>query len=261
MSFVGRKFWHVRPQIFIFAAAILAAAVGFHSRPAMSQASIDTPEPIKKRVILVKKTVVPPNCAVVNCIALTFDDGPDSHTTAQLLDILDKEQIKATFFLVGNRIASNATVIQRMSQTGYEIGNHSWSHPRFDKLTSAQWLDQINMTQNALTQIGVPPAKYFRPPYGERPPRMVATVPLPVILWNIDPKDWATKDPNLVVASIKSQLKPGGIIVMHDAHQSTVDALVPLLKELKADNYYPVSAGELLNIQPGTHGEFFAQPK
>ncbi|HEU4610014.1 MAG TPA: polysaccharide deacetylase family protein, partial [Chitinophagaceae bacterium] len=112
-----------------------------------------------------RKPLPPPNCAIEACLALTFDDGPDPATTPKILSALNKYRAKATFFVIGNKVAPNASLLQQIQLSGNEIGNHSWNHANFKKLTAQQMVDQVNQTQSALISIGVTPPKFFRPPY------------------------------------------------------------------------------------------------
>lgn len=199
----------------------------------------------------------PVDCATMACIALTFDDGPDPLSTPAILEVLHRERVKGSFFLIGNRMSGNAGIVQRMHDEGNDIGNHSWAHPDFTRLTPAQMQEQIDLTQNAITMTGVPTPHIFRPPYGSFKPAMLNYVNLPVILWNVDPKDWADKDSNHLAQAIESQARPGAIIVMHDKLQ-TVAAMSKVIPYLKT-KYRLVTVTQLLNLQPGVQGIFIGR--
>ena len=139
--------------------------------------------------------ISPVNCRLHPCLALTFDDGPNPITTPQVLRILEKEQVHASFFVVGSRVPANQALLQRMFTDGDEIGDHSWTHPDFTTLSPAQIRQQITLTQNAIKAAGVPAPTLFRPPYGAVNARVIANVPLTIMFWNEDPEDWAASSP------------------------------------------------------------------
>ncbi len=200
-----------------------------------------------------------PDCNIDTCIALTFDDGPNLVTTPQILNILDKYNTPATFFVVGNRVAQNSSLLVRMQLSGDEVENHSWSHPDFTKLNNAQIKDEINKTQAAVIAAGLPAPKYFRPPYEAINANVLKSVNMPFILWNIDPQDWKLKDPGSLVQTIASQVKPGSIIILHDIKQNTISALPKVIEILKT-KYKLVTVKQLLNLPEGSSGEFSKKP-
>jgi peptidoglycan/xylan/chitin deacetylase (PgdA/CDA1 family) len=194
------------------------------------------------------------DCSVAACIALTFDDGPDPVTTPKVLDSLDKFGARATFFVIGNKIAGHEAILRRMQTAGDEIGNHSWSHPDFTKLTPEERIEQINKTQAALTSAGLSTARMFRPPYGALTAEIRRTLPLPIALWNVDPKDWHESSEKILTANIISKARPGAIIVMHDTHPDTVEALDKIVGELNK-HYQLVTLSQLVQIPPDANGE------
>lgn len=194
----------------------------------------------------------PPNCAKVACLALTFDDGPNPASTPIILDSLEAADAHATFFEIGRYIKGNESLLLRMSRDGDDIGNHSWSHPDFTKLTPPQIRSQINKTQRAVTNLGLSAPKMFRPPYEYFQLSMLRYIKMPVILWNVDPKDWAQKKSSSVARIVEQQARPGAIIVMHDK-TTTADALAKILRDL-APKYQFVSVSELLNLKARSRG-------
>jgi len=204
-------------------------------------------------------TKKPVNCLQAACLALSFDDGPDPRTTPQLLQALEEEQVHATFFVIGNKVAGHETLLRHIYNDGNEIGNHSWSHADFTKLKPEQMIEQINATQNVVVAAGLPPPRLFRPPYGNRNQATRDTIQLPIILWNIDPRDWHETDPAKVVSAIESQARGGGIMILHDSHAPTAAAARQFIHDLK-NKYQLVTVSELLQLSPDAHGEFFGHP-
>jgi peptidoglycan/xylan/chitin deacetylase (PgdA/CDA1 family) len=200
----------------------------------------------------------PPDCSVEACLALTFDDGPDITTTPAILDALKAYNAKATFFLVGVRIVKHPELARRIANEGSEIGNHSWAHPDFTKLTADQMRQQIEDTNKALLAAGVPVAKFFRPPYEKMTDTVKAVVNIPIVLWNIDPKDWKHSDPNVLAETVDAQAKSGGIMVLHDTEPVTASAAAAIIQKLSS-RFKLVTVSELLNLQPDSKGIFFSR--
>ena len=200
----------------------------------------------------------PVDCSVETCIALTFDDGPDPATTPQILDALEKVHAQATFFVMGKKVGANIGLLKRMQTYGHEAGNHSWAHPDFTKLTAGQMSDEVAKTQTAIISAGLPAPRYFRPPYESRNELVRQTVNMPIILWNIDTKDWAQKSSDSIVLNAVSQARPGSIIIMHDVEPLTIQALPKILDQLKGQ-YHFVTISHLLNLPADAKGEYFSR--
>jgi peptidoglycan/xylan/chitin deacetylase (PgdA/CDA1 family) len=191
----------------------------------------------------------PPNCEIVPCLALTFDDGPNPITTPQILSILEQNHIPASFFVVGSRVPGNEYLLQRMAADGDEIGNHGWDHPNFTKLTPEQMQQQIDLTQIAVEAAGVTVPTFFRPPYGAVNANVKSTVKLQFVLWNEDPRDWAADKPEQVKAVVEAAARPGGVIDLHDIYHVTTNALPAILADLKKQNYHFVTVSQIMNSQ------------
>ena len=172
-------------------------------------------------------------------IALTFDDGPGPYT-AQLLDILDQHGAKATFFLIGSKVSAQADVLRRMHARGHQLGNHSWSHPELPKLPVGQIAGEIDRTNDAIKQAtGVKPT-VMRPPYGAVNSVVLEQLRLrgmSSILWSVDTRDWADRNSDIVCSRAVAGAHPGAIILMHDIHQTSVNAVPCTLNALKQQGY------------------------
>lgn len=201
--------------------------------------------------------ISPVNCSQQKCIALTFDDGPNAATTSRILNILEKDHVTASFFIVGSRVAGNQGLLRRMYADGDEIGNHSWSHPDLTTLKPVEVRQQVVMTQDVIEAAGLPAPTLFRPPYGAVNKMVLNNVPLTVMFWNEDPRDWAANSPQQVEQSLLSSVRPGGVIDMHDIYNVTADALGPIIQNLKSRNYQFVTVSQLMGLKPGQHGEYF----
>lgn len=181
-------------------------------------------------------------------IALTFDDGPGPYT-AQLLDILDQHGAKATFFLIGSKVSAQADVLQRMHARGHQLGNHSWSHPELPKLPVHQIASEIDRTNDAIKQAtGVTPT-ILRPPYGAVNGAVLEQLRLrgmSSILWSVDTRDWADRNSDIVCSRAVAGARPGAIILMHDIHQTSVNAVPCILSALKQQGYSFVTVQGLI---------------
>lgn len=183
------------------------------------------------------------NCDEVPCVALTFDDGPSVHTN-RLLDILKEEEVKATFFVLGKSSKVQPNTILRQQKEGHVVANHSWNHKDLRKLSTNEVVEQINNTNQAIEEVTNTKVKYLRPPYGAFNTEIKSVSKMPIILWTIDPLDW--KDRNAeTVAERMMKAKANGIILAHDIHKSTVDAVPNVIKTLKEKGFYFVSLDEL----------------
>ena len=187
-------------------------------------------------------------------IAWTFDDGPGPYT-AHLLDILDQHGAKATFFLIGSKVSAQADVLRRMHSRGHQLGNHSWSHPELPKLPVNQIASEIDRTNDAIKQAtGVTPS-ILRPPYGAVNGVVLEQLRLrgmSSILWSVDTRDWADRNSDIVCSRAVAGARPGAIILMHDIHQTSVNAVPCILSSLKQQGYSFVTVQGLLgNMAPG----------
>lgn len=194
------------------------------------------------------------DCSVQRCVALTYDDGPGVHTN-RLLDTLGRENVKATFFMVGTNVSANPGTVRRMRDMGMELANHTVNHPNLTGLGSSSINYQLSDTNRRIREVsGVTPT-WFRPPYGARN-TTVDTVArnngLGVVIWSVDPYDWRDRNAATVTSRVLNQTQPGSIILMHDIHGTTVDAAPAIIAGLKQRGYVMVTMSELAGTaQPG----------
>ncbi len=188
-------------------------------------------------------------------IAMTFDDGPHATNTSKLLEMAAQRHIKLTFFVLGECVAQNPDVLRREVAEGHEIGNHSWSHPNLAKLSDQAVRSQLRRTEDLIVKTaGVKPT-LMRPPYGELTKRQRIWVnhdfDYKVILWDVDPLDWKRPGPNVVASRIIAATRPGSIILSHDIHPPTIEAMPQVFDALLAKGFKFVTVSELLAMNKG----------
>ena len=190
-------------------------------------------------------------------VALTFDDGPNPATTNQALDTLSKYGIKATFFVLGKNVSGNEEILKRMKADGHVIGNHSWSHPVLSKLSLDDAKKQITDTEDALTKVLGSSSKLMRPPYGAITDDIRNSLDLSFIMWDVDSLDWKNKNEAAILTEIQREVKNGSIILMHDIHAETVNALPKVVDYLKGQGYDFVTVPDLLDSRLKAHQLYY----
>lgn len=188
-------------------------------------------------------------------VALTFDDGPSSFT-GRLLDCLESNHAKATFFMTGTEIASFPDEVKRMKELGYELGNHTYDHSDLSTLSAEQISEEIARVDEQLVSLTGQGASVVRPPYGSVNDTVKSTVGTPMILWSIDTLDWKTQDPDSIVKEVLDHVEDGSIILMHDIFSTTVDAAEILIPKLIEEGYELLTVHELAaarNIELNGH--------
>jgi peptidoglycan-N-acetylglucosamine deacetylase len=193
-----------------------------------------------------------------NVVALTFDDGPSSQYTPQILDILKEKGVYATFFVIGRNVVKHPDLVKREIEEGNTVGNHTWSHPIMAPLESKVQLSlEIARADSAIFKAaGIHPT-LFRPPHGWRSPWMVKNIEdlgYDVINWTVDPKDWKHPQANVIIKRIEHVLGKSAIVLMHDGlemkadpgQENTVLALGEIIDDFKTNNYEFVTISQLI---------------
>lgn len=178
-------------------------------------------------------------------VALTFDDGPHETRTTKILDALEANNAKATFFVLGNRVGRNPDVLRRAVSLGCEIGNHTYGHLQLTKLSLEDIRFQVNETNRLVEEITGQPPTLLRPPYGAFNETVKQTVNMPMILWCIDTLDWKTKSRDKTVSTVIDNIQDGDIVLMHDIHETSAEAAEIIIPELIKQGYQLVTVSEL----------------
>ena len=189
-------------------------------------------------------------------ILLTFDDGPHAILTPKLLDILAQKKVKATFFVIGVKAKMHPKILSRMAAEGHEVANHSWNHPVLSSLDFPQVKAQMQKTNRAISDATGNIPSVMRPPYGNTNPTLNEYISknesLKVILWSIDTKDWQRPDSKKIVDTVKSKAKPGDIILCHDIHPGTIEAMPGVIDALQEKGFEFVTVSQMLSFPDDT---------
>ena len=181
--------------------------------------------------------------------SLTFDAAWGNEDTQQLIDILGKYNIKATFFVVGEWVDKYPESVKALHDAGHEIMNHSDNHPYFTKLSAEQIKTQLNTCNEKIAAItGVTPI-LFRPPYGDYNNSVVATVRecgMYCIQWDVDSLDWKNPTPDQICQRVLKRVQPGSIVLFHNAAKNTPAALPSVIEGLIQQGYSMVPVSQLI---------------
>ncbi|TMV07402.1 polysaccharide deacetylase family protein [Paenibacillus thermoaerophilus] len=188
-------------------------------------------------------------------LALTFDDGPDRRFTPQVLEVLKKHGVKATFFMIGSRVQAHSDVAKRVADEGHVIGNHTFWHPKLysESLDRLRW--EATETDRVIEEaVGYKP-KLFRAPYGGLTDEILqelGRMKYNVIGWSVDSLDWKQIPAETCIANVMKDVSPGGIVLMHSGGHWTedlsgmVEALDRLIPMLRQDGYQFVTIPEMI---------------
>ncbi|MBQ8203393.1 MAG: polysaccharide deacetylase family protein [Clostridia bacterium] len=193
-------------------------------------------------------TPVGPLTSTGGMIALTFDDGPSAHTE-RLLDIFKTHGGKGTFFVVGNLIDNRADTVRRIVNEGHQIGSHSWSHKQLTAINDQELTDQLALTRQKILEVTGVDCTLVRPPYGAYNSNVKAKgeqLGVHFVNWSIDTLDWKYRNATTVHNAIMQRANDGAIVLCHDLHKTTVDAMETAIPQLIASGYQLVTVEELL---------------
>ncbi len=177
-------------------------------------------------------------------VALTYDDGPGKFTN-QLLDCLEANNAKATFFMLGENAEKFPDVVKRLYDSGMELGNHTYDHKILSKLSSEEISDEISKTNTIIENAAGVPADSLRPPGGSLNESVQELAGLPIVKWSIDTKDWKNKSADTTYQKAIDNVQDGSVILMHDIHEWSIEASLRLIPELVEKGYKLVTVKEL----------------
>jgi peptidoglycan-N-acetylglucosamine deacetylase len=197
-------------------------------------------------------------------IALTFDDGPSLKYTPMVLDILKKEGIKATFFVIGRKIEKGPEILERIAKEGHDIGNHTYYHSRVSLLSKEHLGEELDLTSDLVERLTGKEVVFFRPPHGDfskSGKKFVERAGYVFVLWSVNADDffhigWGMRSANSITRRVLSGVKGGDVILAHDDSQQLVDALPVIIESLKSKGYKFVTLSQMEDmLQVNLHRE------
>lgn len=177
-------------------------------------------------------------------VALTFDDGPYDRVTNRIVRVLAKNDSRATFFVVGNRVERYADTMKNAFQKGNQIATHTFDHGDLSKMKKKQMRRELKRSFRVMKKINGENPTMLRPPYGNVNDKMRQTIQIPMIYWSVDTEDWASRNRDKVLSRCKS-IKDGDIVLMHDLYPSTAAAVEKLVPKLRRKGFQLVTVEEL----------------
>jgi len=261
-AFRGGETEEVAPQAYVSEDAMTQAA---EQAAAAAQAGAEAIDEVEQRAwgLGDAMDLVPPRSALRQAggdqplVALTFDDGPSPYT-ADVLSILDRYDVKATFFVLGQNLKNDERVIRQAAANGHVIANHTWTHSPMPDMGPDQLLEELKGTSDEIARLSGRRPNLQRPPYGDfdtRTNRANRKQGMLTVAWNVDSLDWRSNDADAIVRAVLDApaLGNGAIILLHDGggdRSSTVAALPRILDGLAARGLKPVTLPELLRAAP-----------
>lgn len=177
-------------------------------------------------------------------IALTFDDGPN-YNTSKVIDVLNKYDIKATFFVLGSRAINNKDILKKMADSGMEIGNHTYNHLLLTKYDENKIRSEIEDTSEVIYSATKKKPKLLRPSYGSVNNKIKKVANMPIIIWDIDTLDWKYHNSKRITSRVVNKVRDGDIILMHDIYSASLNALSNIIPILQDNGYEFVTIDEL----------------
>lgn len=190
------------------------------------------------------------NCATTPCVALTFDDGPSTHTE-RLLNTLNDVDVPATWFVQGLNVRQRPGTTRRIAMEGHQLENHTWDHPQLNLLSAAGQRSQYDRTDQAVRTAGAPRTDRLRPPYGAYN-TTTRRLGVPLVLWSVDSQDWQSRHATTIRNRVRSTVHNGAIVLQHDTIGPSVDAVPGIVADLRARGYTFVTVDQLVpNMKAG----------
>lgn len=192
-------------------------------------------------------------------VALTFDDGPYAKVTNRILDVLEANGARATFFMVGNRVPGNADAVRRMADLGCETGNHTYDHKYYlPKMSEEHIRSSVGQTNTNIANVTGTVPTLMRPTggfYNDASLKTLGSMGMSAVMWSVDTQDWKTRNTDKTIHGALDHVKDGDIILMHDLYGTTADAVETIVPQLKAKGYQLVTVSEMAasrgGIEPG----------
>lgn len=184
-------------------------------------------------------------------IALTFDDGPNPTTTPQLLEILESKKVPVTFFALGENAQKYPDIIKQEAKNGHEVASHTWDHKDLQRLSVEEQKKEILNANQLINKITGQDISLYRPPYGSYNDNILKVTPLTIVNWSVDTNDWRYNTSEPVIENALNYAYDGSIILMHDIHSWSVEAVPQIIDDLHKQGYTFVTVSTLIEIHSG----------
>lgn len=191
-------------------------------------------------------------------IAITFDDGPNYGTTSKILDELEKRNLRATFFVLGVAASTNKTILARMKRNGSEVANHTYSHPNLTKIDASAIKSEMSRTSEIIKDATGRLPTLMRPPGGAVNQEVIIAarqLGMATVIWSLDPEDWKHRNSNYIASYVLENAKSGDVILLHDTHHTTANAVPEILDRLVSAGFTFVTVSEMLQIDQNLTAE------
>lgn len=202
-----------------------------------------TPNPEHARV------VTPESTENKKLVALTFDDGPHPEWTNTLLDILQRENVPVTFFVLGSRANHYPDIVQRAASSGHQIASHTFNHKNLTKLSPSDMRYEIDETANIIERITGGKPAFMRPPYGAIDQAVKDAAGTPLITWSVDPEDWKSRNTEQIFTHVTDHTTDGSIVLLHDMYGTTVDAVTKIIPEMRSRGFVFLTVRQLMDAR------------
>lgn len=183
-------------------------------------------------------------------VALTFDDGPTRKYTTMILDSLKEYHAYATFFVLGSRVDESSDLLERMVLEGSEIGNHTYSHKQLTTLNEDSIANEIKETSDKIFKVTRNQPSVLRPPYGSYNESVLNHLgEMRIVTWTVDSEDWRSKNTEVIVNKVMSEVKDKDIILLHDLYLTSAQAACLLIPRLQEEGYQLVTVSDLYSFE------------
>ena len=221
-----------------------------------SSAGVPQTQPAPESVAQPEPTAPPEDPAIAalrdkKLVALTFDDGPHHELTPRLLDFLREQGVHATFFVIGCNAEAAPEVPGRAAAEGHQVASHTYGHKNLTKLGPERLFEEIEKAAALIESLTGYRPTALRPPFGEFNSDVQAAAGVPLLLWSVDPKDWASRDADKTFRHVMEKAGDGEIILLHDYYEESIEAAKRIVLALKEQGYTFVTIDELLAVRGG----------
>ncbi len=233
--------------VLILTGVKIVSTVQNHKQQKQEETLLQKQNAVTESPVVEVPTPEPTPAPKEKAVALTFDDGPSRDNDGTILETLQANGAHATFFVLGNRARVDGDIMQMILDAGCEIASHSWDHPQLSKIKWKKAKSQIDRTDRIVSKLlNGYQISLLRPPYGSISKTMRKKVKKPMILWSLDTEDWKSRNAKKIFNRVKKEVKDGDIILMHDIHPETAEAVKKIVPWLSEQGYDMLTVTELM---------------